>query len=44
MDVPKIGLSIHAFLDIDLCTYRVSGGVERETFDFTLFKYEWGRY
>ena len=43
VDIPKIGLSIEAYLDIDLCTYRVSGGIEQETFDETLFEYEWGK-
>ena len=43
VDIPKTGLSIHSSLDIDLCTNRVSGGIEQETFDFSLFKYEWGK-
>ena len=42
VDIPKIGLSINAFLDIDLCSYKLSGGIERETFDVTMFNYEWG--
>ena len=43
VDIPKTGLSIHSSLGIDLCTNRVSGGIEQETFDFSLFKYEWGK-
>lgn len=42
LDITNLELSIRAYLDINLCTYIVSGGIENEEFSFPLFKYEWG--
>jgi len=43
MDIPKVGLSLHAFLDIDMCNYVIGGGIEMKTFNNTMFTYEWGK-
>ncbi|XP_053392737.1 uncharacterized protein LOC128555173 [Mercenaria mercenaria] len=43
VDIDNIGLSIRAFLDINLCNYIVSGGIETHNFSFSLFNYEWGK-
>lgn len=42
MDIPKVGVSLHAFLDIDMCDYVIAGGIEKKTFNQTMFSYEWG--
>ncbi|XP_060567959.1 uncharacterized protein LOC132726631 [Ruditapes philippinarum] len=43
VDIENLGLSIRAYLDINLCTYIVSGGIETQGFSFPLFNYEWGK-
>ncbi|WAR05120.1 hypothetical protein MAR_020489 [Mya arenaria] len=41
--IPAIGLSLNAFFNIDMCNYVVTGGIEKHTFHFSLFEYEWGK-
>ncbi|XP_052806223.1 uncharacterized protein LOC128235441 [Mya arenaria] len=43
MRIPSIGLSLNVFFSIDMCNYVVTGGIEKHTFEFTLFDYEWGK-
>ncbi|XP_060596418.1 uncharacterized protein LOC132750445 [Ruditapes philippinarum] len=43
LEVKQIGLSINAFIDIDMCNYTISGGIETLTFNFSLFNYDWGK-
>ncbi|XP_053390116.1 uncharacterized protein LOC128553035, partial [Mercenaria mercenaria] len=43
LDLGKIGLSIKAYIDVNMCNYIISGGIETQTFKFSLFSYEWGK-
>lgn len=43
LDVEQIGLSLRAYIDINMCTYIISGGIENQTFSFSLLNYEWGK-
>lgn len=44
LDIEQIGLSIKAYIDVNMCNYIISGGIETQTFKFSLFNYEWGKF
>ncbi|XP_053398719.1 uncharacterized protein LOC128556879 [Mercenaria mercenaria] len=43
LDIKEIGLAIKAYIDVNMCNYIISGGIETQTFKFSLFNYEWGK-
>jgi len=43
MDIESLGLSLNAYIDVDLCSYRIAGGIEKKTFNVSLLSYEWGK-
>ncbi|KAL3873866.1 hypothetical protein ACJMK2_036950, partial [Sinanodonta woodiana] len=42
VDVPILQRSVHAFLEINACQYKLRAGIEKLTFEKTLFDYKWG--
>ncbi|XP_053398133.1 uncharacterized protein LOC128556594 [Mercenaria mercenaria] len=43
IDIDDIGLSLKAYINVNMCNYFISGGIETQTFNFSLFNYEWGK-
>lgn len=42
VDVELLGRSIHTYVDIDPCYYRMTVGLERMEFNTSLVDYTWG--
>jgi hypothetical protein len=43
VDVPVIQRAFHAYVLLDACNYKLSVGIEKLSFNLTLFDYEWGK-
>ena len=43
-DFDYLGLHLNFYLYIDTCKYVIRGGIEKFTFEISLFDYNWGKY
>ena len=44
VDVGKIGKSFRIYALLDACNWKLSIGIEKRAFNFTIIDYKWGMY
>jgi hypothetical protein len=43
IDVEQISRSVHVYINLDACNYRLTAGIEKLTFDIPLLQYQFGQ-